>query len=388
MRPGLALPALALACALIAAAPASAAKVGPKGESFYDPPNKLGGKKHGDLIWSRNVSSKKLKNASTYSLVLYRSESVNGDPIAVSGFVMLPKGNAPKGGWPVMTFAHGTTGIADKCAPSKFKLSNAEYIGKLWNGYLKQGYAVAHTDYEGLGTPGDHPYLIGRSEGRGVLDIVRAARGLDKRVGKRVLIGGHSQGGHAALWAATQADGWTPELKVLGVQGFAPIAVASLIAQAAESLTTPGGLSAYAGLTTRAFEAVLPNFDRADFWTTEALALYPHTGERCVGDLYKADSFGSISVADIVRDDADHDALVQLYKDNVDVAEYKLPGHVLIMHGTGDDTVPVALSDKLAEDLEAAGTNAEYKKYEGETHSGVVEAATNDALAHSKKRLK
>ena len=54
--------------------------------------------------------------------------------------------------------------------------------------YLKAGYAVAETDYEGLGTPGVHPYLIGSSEGRSVLDIVRAAREIDPRVGKSVAI--------------------------------------------------------------------------------------------------------------------------------------------------------------------------------------------------------
>ena len=68
------------------------------------------------------------------------------------------------------------------------------------------------TDYEGLGTPGDHPYLIGVSEGRSVLDMVRAARKLDSNLGKRVVIAGHSQGGHAALWAASLQRSWTPEL--------------------------------------------------------------------------------------------------------------------------------------------------------------------------------
>ena len=68
--------------------------------------------------------------------------------------------------------------------------------------WLKAGYAIVRTDYEGLGTPGDHPYLIGRSEGHSVLDAARAARKLDSGIGKRVVIAGHSQGGQSALWAA------------------------------------------------------------------------------------------------------------------------------------------------------------------------------------------
>ena len=69
---------------------------------------------------------------------------------------------------------------------------------------------MVSTDYEGLGTPGVHPYLIGKSEGRSTLDIIRAARQLDSRIGTRIAITGHSQGGHAALWAASLAHSWTP----------------------------------------------------------------------------------------------------------------------------------------------------------------------------------
>ena len=44
---------------------------------------------------------------------------------------------------------------------------------------LRQGYVVVGTDYPGLGVPGIiHPYLIGVSEARAVIDSVRAARDL------------------------------------------------------------------------------------------------------------------------------------------------------------------------------------------------------------------
>ena len=79
------------------------------------------------------------------------------------------------------------------------------------------------TDYEGLGTPGAHPYLIGRSEGHSVLDAVRAARKLDKRLGKRVVLAGHSQGGQSVLWAASLAPNYTPDLKVRGTVALAPV---------------------------------------------------------------------------------------------------------------------------------------------------------------------
>ena len=123
----------------------------------------------------------------------------------------MPKGKAPKKGWPVITYAHGTTGIADQCAPSRDSSSAGihelnSYAYPLLNRWLKAGYAVVRTDYTGLGTPDVHLYLNGVEEGRSTLDIVRAAKRLDKRLNvKRVVISGHSQGGHAALWAASLA---------------------------------------------------------------------------------------------------------------------------------------------------------------------------------------
>ena len=119
-----------------------------------------------------------LKSAKSNRLLLYRSTATNGAAIAVSGTVAIPKGTPPKGGWPVISWAHGTTGIADACAPSR-RDAFGGYDHALLNRWLKAGYAVVRTDYEGLGTPGDHPYLIGVSEGRSVLDMVRAARKLD-----------------------------------------------------------------------------------------------------------------------------------------------------------------------------------------------------------------
>src|SRR3954462_13651966 len=210
-----------LAAALLFAAPA-AAKVpsGPAGSAFYTPAKAVPSK-HGTPIWQRKLTGPAvLKNAKRNTLLLYSSTSTAGRAVPVSGDVAVPKGKAPKGGWPVITWAHGTTGIADACAPSIIG-TQASYDSPLLNKWLKAGYAVVRTDYEGLGTPGEHPYLIGVSEGRSVLDIARAARKLDKTLSKKVLIAGHSQGGHAALWAASLAKKWTPELNLRGTVAFA-----------------------------------------------------------------------------------------------------------------------------------------------------------------------
>ena len=201
---------------------------GPAGTAFYTPPSKLPGSKHGDAIWARKLTgTAKLKSAKSHRLLLYRSTGTDGKAIAVSGSVALPKGKKPKKGWPVITYGHGTTGIADACAPSRDSKSSPahayiDYAYPLLNRWLKAGFAVVQTDYQGLGTPGNHEFLNGREEGRAMLDVVRAARKVDGSLGKRYAIAGHSQGGHAALWASSLASSWAPELKLRGTVAFAP----------------------------------------------------------------------------------------------------------------------------------------------------------------------
>jgi hypothetical protein len=105
--------------------------------------------------------------------VLYRSTGLKGEPIAVSGVVIVPPGPAPAGGRPIVAWAHPTTGIVPHCAPS-LAIFGFQQIQGLRD-MIRRGYIVAATDYPGLGTPGPHPYLVGISEGRAVLDSLRAA---------------------------------------------------------------------------------------------------------------------------------------------------------------------------------------------------------------------
>jgi hypothetical protein len=189
---------LLLAAALATAMPAAAAQTGiaddirkgPKGDAFYTPSKRLEGR-HGGLIWMRRQKgSDALKRNAR--LLLYRSKSVNGKVVAVSGSLTLPRGPKPRGGWPVVTYAHGSLGVADPCAPTRGYDAGllVSYAYPLLRQFLTAGYAVVRTDYEGLGTPGVHPYLVGRSEGRSVLDAVRAARRAEPRLSRRFVIAG------------------------------------------------------------------------------------------------------------------------------------------------------------------------------------------------------
>ncbi len=153
--------------------------------------------------------------------ILYQSTGLKGEPIEVSGAIYIPPGPAPAGGRPVIAYGHPTSGVVEKCAPSLMP----DNAGLIWGikSMLAKGYIVVATDYPGLGTPGIHPYLIGVSEGRAVLDSVRAAIALPRSgASNRFVLWGHSQGGHAVLYAGELAKSYAPDLKLLGVAAAAP----------------------------------------------------------------------------------------------------------------------------------------------------------------------
>jgi hypothetical protein len=136
-------------------------------------------------------------------------------PTTVSGSLFLPKGAPPKGGWPLIAWAHGTTGVADVCAPSF--TSRSERDQAYLSAWLEAGYAIVATDYEGLGTPGPHPYLQYKSEGQAVLDSARAALGAYPQLLKNsVVTMGQSQGSGAAIAAAYLAPTYASDLNIKG----------------------------------------------------------------------------------------------------------------------------------------------------------------------------
>jgi acetyl esterase/lipase len=158
--------------------------------------------------------------ATTYR-VLYRSTGLDNKPIIVSGVVIVPPGDPPPGGRPIVAWAHPTSGVVPRCAPS-LAIFLFEQIQGL-RSFVRDGYVVAATDYPGLGTPGPHPYLVGASEARAVIDSVRVAGSLPGAGGgKKFVVWGHSQGGHAALFTGIIAKTYAPELDLLGVAAAAP----------------------------------------------------------------------------------------------------------------------------------------------------------------------
>jgi pimeloyl-ACP methyl ester carboxylesterase len=383
--------ALAAGAALAVAPAAASANVptGPAGSAFYTPPKKTAAKRHGDPIWARKLTGAgALKPAAGNTLVLYRSTDAAGRPDAVSGTITVPKGEAPKGGWPIITWAHGTTGIGDSCAPSRNPSDPyTSYVYPELSRWLKAGYAVVRTDYQGLGTPGVHGYLIGKDEGRSVLDIVRAARDVVPHLSNRVIIGGHSQGGHAALWAAALAPSWTPDLKVAGTVAFAPASHLGEQAQLIRSVTTPSALTALAALILRGADSANPGLHIASLLSDRAAALYPLTLTQCLPALSVANAFSGIAPSEAIKPDANLAPLVAYLNAN-DPETLKIRTPVEILQGTADTTVLPPFTDELVPSLQKNGAKVTYKTFDGITHGGIVAAGDTTALLFAKTQLR
>lgn len=354
----------------------------PDGDAFYLAPVPIPGDAPGDLIWVLPIDG---PPAGTVGWrVLYRSESVSGEPIAVSGVVFAPA--APAGDdRPVLSWAHGTTGMADDCAPSLAYAAGEGFELILAQAVAALGYTFVATDYEGLGTPGVHPYLVGQSEARGVLDIVRAAEQLDGAGvgdGSPVAIFGHSQGGHAALMAAEIAATYAPELTVVGTVAGAPPADVALIesgaAAAGEYLTGGFSLMIDAG-----YLAAYPDLPVDAVVTEQGRDALVAVTDTCVNEALDL----ALGAGPAIQLDGTRDpewAATYAANSPGDVAP---SAPVLIVHGSGDDVVPPVLSELVAADYCALGVTVQRTVYDGADHVSVVTQALAEVQGWVADRL-
>jgi pimeloyl-ACP methyl ester carboxylesterase len=222
---------LVIAAALIVGQPSAQAQT-----SFYQADAAATAGAPGSLIRNEKMDEHPYGAADKYR-VLYRSTGLKGEPIAVSGMIFVPSGPMPKGGWPIVAWAHPTSGLVPQCAPSLARFGTDQVQGL--ETLAKLGYVVTATDYPGLGTPGPHPYLVGESEGRAVLDSIRAARELIGGASPDAAVWGHSQGGQATLYAAALAPTYAPDIKLVGVAAAAPATELQKLLD--DDIGTPGG---------------------------------------------------------------------------------------------------------------------------------------------------
>lgn len=226
-------------------------------------------------------------------IITYRSRGVHEEPIVASGYILLPKGKAPKGGWPVLAWAHGTTGVADTCAPSGDYADGPVHVyqkiaSKALNAWLARGYAIVAPDYQGLGTSGGHPYMNAQSQLHTVVDAVRAMHQLKSvKLSKNWYVMGHSQGGAASLTVAAFGQKDAPELNLLGAIALAPggykyEGIAEYVAN--QSYIDPS-VAAFLPIVLLGAEAAEPALSANDFVSPEMQKILNQARNRCLSEL-------------------------------------------------------------------------------------------------------
>jgi pimeloyl-ACP methyl ester carboxylesterase len=358
---------------------------GPPGDAFYVPPNPLPAQVDGAVIWARRFSGgSALPSAAANYRMLYETVSVDGKFVAVSGTLAIPTGNLPERGWPLISWAHGTVGDAPQCAPSRTSSPNIEQ--RMLDGFVRRGYAVAQTDYEGNGTPGTHPYFVATASARDVTDIVRASREIDPQIGKRWIVMGHSEGGTAALATASLGPQWAPELTLVGAVAYAPGSHLEDILQNELLNDSPNGGLVFLGLMIAGFSTVDPRIVPSEMLRPDALHMMAELQERCVNELMENSDWARVVPRSIFRPGADVDALYTDLLSN-DPERFSISVPTLLVQGVSDALVPSEMTVDLRDRMRRNGVPVSFRGYLDATHGSVLSASAGDVAAWIARRF-
>lgn len=336
--------------------------------------------KPGAMLREEAVASQpEMTSAKEAFRILYASSDArwHSGRIPVSGMLYLPDGAAPKGGWPLVAWGHGTLGIADICAPSwtGFKPRDASYI----NRWLEAGFAVVATDYQGLGGPGPHPYLHWGAEARSLLDAVRAALGAKPGlIANEVLVAGHSQGSGAALGAATIWRDYAPELNILGAVATA---LNTTFPEGPVSLPVRNSSNMFLSLVAGGLRDDGPRID--DIISPAGKQLLDMARRGCSRQM------GGLARELKVRSLAETLSISQEELDDLRIPVTDMPMGSLsvpLFIGTGlaDTTLPPHRQYAAVSALCASRNIVAWHRYEGLTHDGVLHGSFADALAFAR----
>ncbi|EPQ3667087.1 alpha/beta hydrolase [Acinetobacter baumannii] len=315
--------------------------------------------------------------AAESSILTYKMLGQSGQEVQATSLVFTPNTPPPVGGWPIVVWAHGTTGVADVCAPSKAALADStkDLISKL----LAAGYVVVAPDYEGLGTPGIHPFLNVKSEAFSITDAVVATRNyLSQRnllTSKKWVTVGHSQGGHAALGAAQYAS--RAQLEYKGTVAVAPASNLGFILIAGEQsvanatldkkISMYAQLDTYTALVTAGIRNTQPTFDYPQVFTPQISSIAQQAETICSGPLGQA--FGAGMTQYVTEHNGTLDGytrtqpnfmavpLVKTFLDkDSQPLQVKVTTPIIIYQGLAYSTVPKVATDILISNATVVGT--------------------------------
>jgi len=309
------------------------------------------------------------------------------DTLAVSGGLFIPPGTPPEGGWPLLLWSHGTVGIADVCAPSW--TGYVPFHQKHLQKWLEQGFAIAASDYQGLGTKGLHPYLATRPAAYSNLDLLRALRRADFPLSDRIILAGQSQGAGAAIATAAYAAEYAPDLDlrgviVTGIPYFTPQTLQAI--EVARPVHGPDPGLSYSFFALSLVQLIDPGFEPEAYISPDALTLAQSVDTLCDHQLKQAIVEAGLNHHNsfIIRpDDPLQKAFNYMQFPDLDLDT------VPVFAGMGADDLdtPVAMQQAFVKDACQAGTQVISRLYEAHDHLSVLNKSLEDSLPFATRAL-
>lgn len=342
-------------------------------DAFYDVPDPLPSGRAGELL--RVMEQVSDDPSRTAWRIMYLSEDGAGRPRAVTGIVTLPTEDAHE--LPVVAWAHGTTGLAPQCAPSR--------DGHRLPAFDVEGVFVG-SDYIGLGPNGErHAYMSRLSEGHSVIDSVRAARSLAHAEGLATstdwVLAGHSQGGHAAQAAHELAPDYSPELNLVGTVSSAPAAVFLETFEGIDPIVA--SVVAVMGIYGIATEN--PDIDPHDYVKQAMIAVESVFDDHCLDRIPEV-VLTATDLAIFENDPVNTEpARSELIANDVGYVATEAP--LLLMDGTADVTVFPSRVSALFERLCDSGQVTEHRSIADATHGNMMELTLAEVSAWMRARL-
>jgi pimeloyl-ACP methyl ester carboxylesterase len=342
--------------------------------AFYNSPSGRLNGSAGQLIRYQEVTGVPgVPSGAKFYRILYYSKNIYDKTIVESGYAVIPGEVPPSGGFDILSWAHGTTGAAPICGPSILDDKTGVYLLPELSKFLSLGYVIAATDYEGLGVPGGiHPYLLGLSEGRAVLDAAKAVRQLPGvKTNNRLVIYGHSQGGHAALFAGQLAPSYAPQFHLLATISAAPATeLTTIISVSADnSFSSIEAFAVTAGYT---WAKTYNNLPASSIFTPTGLKIaQKYVGFICTDALSKILKPYEPSTIFQSNLTSNKNLMNDAALNNPGLVKISSP--LLILQGTQDTTVPMFLTDNFVTTQACKiGDDLTYIHVNGSTHGEIV----------------
>ena len=313
------------------------------------------------------------------SRFLFQTENANGTVIPASAYILWPW--SPRKfngiiGYPVVSWAHGTSGQAGECAPS--------HIRNLWYQYSApyvlalQGYVVVAPDYAGLGVDHDfsgkhipHQYYVNQAAANDLVCAVQAAQRAYPQLSKEFVVMGHSQGGGAA-WAAAQRQAEKPIPGYLGTIAGSP----------ATHYLLPLAYNSLLPLIGQALSSIYPTFSLGDWLTPVGVARENllQTLQGCQST--RLELLSSLSPSQLISPTWNSTWYFTAFMKLIQTGGRPIAEPMLVLQGTADSAVLPNTTTQAVNDTCNAypDSQIEYAMYEGADHVPTLYASQRDWL--------